>query len=191
MLDLFLFSNVYAPTPEINDFLANKDGMQEECANYVYINGPRIPAFYLSRLFTSLCTGRTLKEWLKLHSDQGFQVVNYVDVRRFIQFGIIKGLIYRIHKYAVSSQHLASLTTGQSAGVEGGDILQKYTNGCHCFDQIIMEKNLGDSKIMEQIRKFPRGEIEVFFRWRYTDVLAGVIGRFWSVPPQINQDTPK
>ncbi|PSS08552.1 hypothetical protein M430DRAFT_61729 [Amorphotheca resinae ATCC 22711] len=164
MLDLFLFGNIYAPTPEINDFIADKDGLQNECANYVYINGPRLPNFYLCRLFTSLCTSRTIKEWLKMHMDQGFPVFNYIDVRRFIQFGVIKGLIYRVHKYAVSSQYIASLVSGQSMPVEGGDVLQKYTDGCHCFDQIITEKNMADSKIMERLRKFPKGDVEIIYR---------------------------
>ena len=164
MLDLFLFGNIYAPTQEINDFLEDKDGMQDECANYVYINGPRLPNFYLCRLFTSLCTSRTVKEWLKLHMDQGFPVLNFVDVRRFIQFGVIKGLIYRVHKYAVSNQYLASLVTGQSVKVEGGDSLQMYSDGCHCFDQVIAERNMGDVKIMDQLRKFPKGDVEIIYR---------------------------
>jgi hypothetical protein len=164
MLDLFLFGNIYAPTQEINDFLEDKDGMQDECANYVYINGLRLPNFYLCRLFTSLCTSRTVKEWLKLHMDQGFPVLNFVDVRRFIQFGVIKGLIYRVHKYAVSNQYLASLVTGQSVKVEGGDLLQMYTDGCHCFDQVIAERNMGDVKIMDQLRKFPKGDVEIIYR---------------------------
>jgi hypothetical protein len=164
MLDLFLFGNIYAPAPEMNDFIIDKDGMQDECSNYVYINGPRLPKFYLCRLFTSLCTSRTVKEWLKMHLDQGFPVLNYVDVRRFIQFGVIKGLIYRVHKYAVSSQYLASLVTGQSVRIEGGDLLQSYTDGCHCFDQITTEKNIGDAKIMDQLRKFPKGDVEIIYR---------------------------
>lgn len=164
MLDLFLFGNIYAPTPEINDFFADREGMQDECANYVYINGPRLPNFFLCRLFATLCTSRTIKEWLKLHIDQGFPILNYVDVRRFIQFGVIKGLIYRVHKYAVSSQYLASIVSGESVRFEGGGLLQRYTDGCHCFDQIITEKNMGDVKIMEQLRKFQKGDVEIIYR---------------------------
>ncbi|KAH6711638.1 nitrogen permease regulator 2 [Leptodontidium sp. MPI-SDFR-AT-0119] len=154
MLDLFLFGNIYAPTPEVNDFLADRDGMQDECANYVYINGPRLPNFYLCRLFTSLATSRTVKEWLKLHNDQGFPVLNFVDVRRFIQFGIIKGLIYRVQKYAVSPAYISSLVSGQTK-VAGDNIMQKYLDGCHSFDQITTENNLAEAKIREQLRKFP------------------------------------
>ena len=164
MLDLFLFGNIYAPAPDVHEFIADKDGMQEECANYVYINGPRLANFYLCRLFTSLCTGRTLKEWIKLHADQGFQVLNHVDVRRFIQFGVIKGLIYRVHKYAISSQYIAALATGESVNIEDGDLLQKYTDGCHSFDQITAEMNMGDVKIMDQLRKFPKGDIDIVYR---------------------------
>jgi hypothetical protein len=164
MLDLFLFGNIYAPTSEINDFIADYDGMQDECANYVYINGPRLPNFYLIRLFTSLCTSRTLKEWLKLHMDQGFAILDFIDVRRLIQFGVIKGLIYRVHKYAVSSKYIESLGKGESVKTEGVDSLQRYTDGCHCFDQLIVEKNMGDPGIMEQLRKFPKGDVEIFYR---------------------------
>ncbi|RFU34819.1 hypothetical protein B7463_g1565, partial [Scytalidium lignicola] len=166
MMDLFLFGNIYAPTPEINDFIADKDGLQDECANYVYINGPRLANFYLCRLFTSLCTSRTIKEWLKLHMDQGLPVLNYVDVRRFIQFGIIKGLIYRVHKYAVSSHHMASLIVPERYNPYQGleDLLLKYTDGCHCFDQIIVEKNMGDTRIMEHLRKYPKGDVEIVYR---------------------------
>lgn len=167
MLDLFLFGNVYAPTPDVNDFLEDRDGMQDECANYVYINGPRLPNFYLCRLFTSLCTSRTVKEWLKLHMDQGFPVLNYVDVRRFIQFGVIKGLIYRVHKFAVSAQYLAGLAKGERREWREwrtGEGMGRFADGCHCFDQICVERNIGDAKIMDQLRKFPKGDVEVIYR---------------------------
>ena len=163
MLDLFLFNNIYAPLPEMIDFIRDKENMQDECANYVCINGPRLPNSYLCRLFTSLCTSRTLKEWLKLHMDQGFPILNYVDVRRFIQFGVIKGLIYRVHKYAVSARQLKALAKEEARSV-GDDSLKKYADGCHTFDQIIVEKNLGDVGIMEQLRKFPKGDVEIIYR---------------------------
>ncbi|QSZ29587.1 hypothetical protein DSL72_004103 [Monilinia vaccinii-corymbosi] len=165
MLDIFLFSNIYAPTSEMNDFVANKDDMQDECANYVYINGPRLDNFLLCRLFTTLCTSRTLKEWLKLHMDQGLNVLSYIDVRRFIQFGVIKGLIYRVHRYAVSSQYLTSMISGQAMHMDGrNDSLQRYTDGCHCFDQITTLLNIGEAKIMDRLRKFPKGDVEVIYR---------------------------
>ena len=164
MLDLFLFGNIYAPTPEMKDFIDNKDGMQEECNKYVCINGPKLANFYLVRLFTTLCTSRTLKEWIFMHNYQNFQLMNYVDIRRFIQFGVIKGLIYRIQKFAISSQYLASLVTGESQPGGESNMLQKYTDGCHCFDQVIVEQNMGDEKIMAELRKFPKCDVEIIYR---------------------------
>jgi hypothetical protein len=160
LLPLFLFAAIYAPTPSLYTFIASTS-MQDECANYVYINGPRLSNYYLCRLFTSLCTSRTLKEWLKLHLDQGFAAMNYVDVRRFIQFGLIKGLIYRVHKYAVSAQRLAEIASSKERLGSG---LREYTDGTHCFDQITVEKNMADGKIMDALRKFPKGDVEIIYR---------------------------
>ncbi|EPE24669.1 hypothetical protein GLAREA_08522 [Glarea lozoyensis ATCC 20868] len=160
LLPLFLFSAIYAPTPSLHTFITSTP-MQDECANYVYINGPRLSNYYLCRLFTTLCTSRTLKEWLKLHLDQGFAVLNFVDVRRFIQFGLIKGLIYRVHKYAVSAQKLADKVSGKE---RLGDSLRDYADGTHCFDQITVERNMGDAKIMDALRKFPKGDVEIIYR---------------------------
>lgn len=164
MLDLFLFGNIYAPTPELNDFIKDRDGMQDECANYVYINGPRLPNFHLSRLFASLAPSRTVKEWLKLHMDQGFAVLNFVDVRRLIQFGIIKGFLYRVHKYAVSERKLRMMASEENGRAKKADEgWKRYVDGCHCFDQIMAEKNMGDVEIVEQLKKSKSG-VEVFYR---------------------------
>ncbi|KAH8700543.1 nitrogen permease regulator Npr2 [Talaromyces proteolyticus] len=46
-------------------------------------------------LYASLKQGQSVKQWYSLHSRQ----LANVDVRRFITFGIIKGFLYRVHKY--------------------------------------------------------------------------------------------
>jgi nitrogen permease regulator 2-like protein len=165
MLDMFFFSNIYAVMPAINDFVNNAENMQEECAGYVFTSGEKLANYYLCRLFTSLCQGRTLKEWLKLHMDDGLDVMKYVDVRRFVQFGVIKGLLKRVHKFPVSSQYLAGLVTGEIAMKDGGDSLQKYMDGCHCFDQIIVAKNLTDATIARELGKLkPPGDVHILYR---------------------------
>lgn len=144
-------------------------GIVDECANYVCImsSGQRVSNYQLVKLMTTFCVGRTIGEWLRLHMDAGFDVLRYVDVRRLVQFGVIKGLLYRVHKYVVSKQYLASLVTGQSRPLRdgegtagegkggGGDPLQRYMDGMHNFDQIITEQNLTDGEIMERLRSFP------------------------------------
>ncbi|KAK5992649.1 Nitrogen permease regulator 2-like protein [Cladobotryum mycophilum] len=142
LLDIFFFSACYAPRPGIHDFVRNVDSMVNECAGYVSHGRYRVSNFLLIKLMTSFSPGKSIKEWLLAHQEAGFEVMNYVDVRRFVQFGVIKGCLYRVHKYVVSKQYLASLATGQSRPMLGGDALQKYTDGCHHFDQIITEQNL-------------------------------------------------
>lgn len=141
-------------------------GIVDECANYVCImsSGQRVSNYQLVKLMTTFCVGRTIGEWLRLHMDAGFDVLRYVDVRRLVQFGVIKGLLYRVHKYVVSKQYLASLVTGQSRPLVGkdgegnhqqGDPLQWYMDGMHNFDQIITEQNMTDGEIMEKLKSFP------------------------------------
>jgi hypothetical protein len=50
--------------------------------------------------------------------------------------------------------------------VAGGDPLQKYTDGCHTFDQIITEQNLTDAEIMDRLKSFPApaGDMTVLYR---------------------------
>lgn len=242
MLDMFFFGSCYAPRPGIHDFIANRDGLVDECAGYVSIGGSlpaplpsaasararsdgheaggggshargastttagsdnvgeghtaanttatlpeRVSNYQLIKLMTTFCVGRSIMEWIKLHQDAGFGVLSHVDVRRFVQFGVIKGLLYRVHKYVVSKQYLALLATGQArplredeglrsqhvagGGDEGstmmmGDPLQRYTDGCHSFDQIITEQNMADGEIMEKLRGFqaPPGDLTVYYR---------------------------
>ncbi|KAK3309707.1 nitrogen permease regulator 2 [Chaetomium strumarium] len=130
------------------------------------VHGHRVSNYMLIKLMTTFCVGKTVMEWLKGHMDAGFDVMRFIDVRRLVQFGVIKGCLYRVHKHVVSKQYLAALATGQARPVAGGDPLQKYTDGCHTFDQIITEQNLTDAEIMEKFRSFraPAGDLTVLYR---------------------------
>ncbi|RYP24315.1 hypothetical protein DL765_000579 [Monosporascus sp. GIB2] len=213
LLDMFFFGSCYAPRPGIHDFVANRDGLVDECAGYVCLHPPhtrssvtigeapvveqhhpdsarnqsrsttsgsaseprkpstsssgsggrvkddpskaeshrtsptarsgagsgsRAPTpapatnsgatttgpvrvqvtavthYQLIKLMTTFCVGRSVMEWIKLHQDAGFDVLRHVDVRRLVQFGVIKGLLYRVHKYVVSKRYLQQLATGQA-----------------------------------------------------------------------------
>lgn len=48
------------------------------------------------QLYASLRQGQSVKQWYNLHNRE----LANVDIRRFITFGIIKGFLYRVHKYA-------------------------------------------------------------------------------------------
>ncbi|KAI6783361.1 Nitrogen permease regulator-like protein [Emericellopsis cladophorae] len=166
LLDMFFFGACYASRPGIHDFVSNVDDMVEECAGYVSHAGRRPSNFHLIRLMTSFVPGKTVLEWLWAHHEAGFEVLRYIDVRRFVQFGLIKGCLYRVHKHVVSKQYLAGLATGQSRPVEGGDPIQQYTDGCHHFDQIITEQDLTDEEITNKLKTLPvpKGDLALFYR---------------------------
>ncbi|CAJ2499671.1 Uu.00g025240.m01.CDS01 [Anthostomella pinea] len=134
--------------------------------------GTAVTKYQLIKLMTTFCVGRSVMEWIKLHQDAGFDVLRYIDVRRLVQFGVIKGLLYRVHKYVVSKQYLSLLATGkrvvESQEGEGDDDesqrLVRYTDGCHSFDQIITEQNMTDADICNKLKSFKPGDLTIFYR---------------------------
>ncbi|USP79265.1 hypothetical protein yc1106_06539 [Curvularia clavata] len=53
----------------------------------------------LITLYTSLRQGLTLKNWVL----ENLSLLSGIDVRRLITFGVIKGFLYRVHKYAIAT----------------------------------------------------------------------------------------
>ncbi|KAI0536811.1 nitrogen permease regulator 2-domain-containing protein [Xylaria digitata] len=84
----------------------------------ISLSSTRVSHYQLVKLMTTFCVGRSVMEWVRLHQEAGFDVLHHVDVRRLVQFGVIKGLLYRVHKYAVSKSYLALLATGRRTTVE-------------------------------------------------------------------------
>ena len=141
LLDIFSFSAIYAPTPSIIEFVQD-DTMQEECARYVSLHslsipttapnhftsnqsdGPhpendtqhRITGAQLAELYLSLHQGQSVKSWC---TDHPF-VTKVLDIRRFITFGVIKGFLYRVHRYAIANTYtITATTTGATLGKKG------------------------------------------------------------------------
>ncbi|KAK9461891.1 nitrogen permease regulator 2-domain-containing protein [Lipomyces oligophaga] len=106
LIESFRFSNVYAAMPEITLFVS-EEGMADECRNYVASRSPNGAGDHkvsdlkstcdLLSLYCSLHRGQTVKDWYIEHTEE----LRGVDIRRFISFGVIKGLIYRIYDYPV------------------------------------------------------------------------------------------
>ncbi|KAI1109147.1 nitrogen permease regulator 2-domain-containing protein [Nemania sp. NC0429] len=80
----------------------------------------RLSHYQLIKLMTTFCMGRSTMEWVRLHQEAGLDVLRHVDVRRLVQFGVVKGLLYRVHKYAVSKSYLTLLATGRRPGADLG-----------------------------------------------------------------------
>ncbi|KAH0533606.1 hypothetical protein FGG08_007641, partial [Glutinoglossum americanum] len=134
--DIFQFSAIYAVTAEISLLVTDKD-MQQECASYIACSSPAllsstspallsstspndppqpphssIPATRIISLYASLRQGLALKQWCLDHA----AFLDGIDVRRFISFGVVKGFLYRVHKYAVKTTDASSTSPGVDVG---------------------------------------------------------------------------
>ncbi|GJN88362.1 hypothetical protein Rhopal_001327-T1 [Rhodotorula paludigena] len=113
IVDLFQFSNSYAVLPDIADAAQYGEDDDEggidlrtECENYVH-SGARdttpVPFSTLLSYYSKLRPGLSVSGWM----DQLSLDSEPIDVRRMIQFGVIKGFLRRVHAYPVWLDHPA------------------------------------------------------------------------------------
>ncbi|CAG8548219.1 17561_t:CDS:2 [Rhizophagus irregularis] len=151
MIDIFQFSNVYAVKPDIMRIIEDET-VQSECLSYVKKPGTTPPSFAkLFSLYCSLKHGSTLKEWVQ---DNQVESLN-IDIRRFISFGVIKGFLYRVHKYPI-------LPEPHNQQSELPSRLRKLLNGKHHYDEICTMEGCSARKLDEILAAEP----EVKFIWR-------------------------
>ena len=171
----------------------------------------------LVELYASLKQGQSVKQWYATHS----RSLANIDIRRFITFGVIKGFLYRVHKYAFatgqpappprassftptalssrvntgtntpyaisnvsedasistvarresSRERAGSVVSGSrnangSAGapstfweeddeIVGDEVLGKYLDGTHCFDQICTELEMSERELTARLKRYP------------------------------------
>ncbi|KAI8988520.1 nitrogen permease regulator 2, partial [Mycotypha africana] len=98
LIDIFQYSNIYVAKQEITRLFDPKYGLAQECKKYIMLpDAPEISVEKIYALYCGLKYGLTVKGWME---EQQVASLN-IDERRFISFGVIKGLIYRVHKYPI------------------------------------------------------------------------------------------
>lgn len=126
LLDIFHFQAIYAPTADFAWFV-NDDSMLRECCLYVaadpaknfvclvghernkrIMSSPTTTA--VIELYSSLGPGLSLHDFVLAYEAQ----LANIDIRRFITFGVIKGFLRRVHKYALAIDKASSRTLGAS-----------------------------------------------------------------------------
>lgn len=191
LLDVFSFGAIYASTADIAAFVESEE-MQEECARYVtlpeaddgageYLMGSRdegkgvLSETRLAEMYLSLRQGQTVKNWCMEHVD----VATRIDVRRFITFGVIKGLLYRVHTYAFAGSSMkpgskksmkANLNRSRRAekGSEKGEgeledaDLGRYLDGTHSFDEICTDLMISAKELMGKLKEW--GDVQIICR---------------------------
>lgn len=97
LVDVFRFANVYAISSEIGDFIAAGKEEMEECQNYISNSGKITDFPRIVEMYSTLRQGLSVADWSLEYRDK----LRDIDVRRFIQFGVIKGFLYRVQRYPV------------------------------------------------------------------------------------------
>ncbi|MCJ1300734.1 Nitrogen permease regulator 2 [Hypocenomyce scalaris] len=178
LLDIFSFGAIYAPTAEMAGFVQDAD-MQDECARYVAIPDSGLPGtggnaalggehgqgssagIRLVELYCSLKQGQSLKSWCIEHAG----ALAGLDVRRLITFGVIKGFLYRVHKYAIATSLLAvggGKQREQKTKEPPDAGLAKYLDGTHCFDEICTELLISEKELVGRLKGF--GDVQIIHR---------------------------
>lgn len=124
LLDVFSFSAIYAPTAELADFIDSED-LQAECARYVAMperKNPPIHGMQLAELYCALKQGQSVKSFYMEHA----AALAGIDIRRFITFGVIKGFIYRVQKYALATKSKAAHRSGKGGKARSQQLQQQW-----------------------------------------------------------------
>lgn len=145
LLDVFSFSAIYAPTAEMPSFIESEE-MQAECARYVAIppvethqlssrrtpspspssspnpNPIPIRGPQLAELYCALKQGQSVKSFYMEHAP----TLRGIDIRRFITFGVIKGFLYRVHKYALATNSRAAHRSSKGSKARNQQLQQQW-----------------------------------------------------------------
>lgn len=175
LLDIFSFGASYAPTAEIGAFVGTPQ-VQEECRRYILLPAVALrdgleasrvaeteapDGTKLVEMYCSLRQGQSVKSWCMGHAD----VMMVVDIRRFVTFGVIKGFLYRVHKYAIAPRATSSLSGIRSKKGRwgGGDTeLERFLDGKHCFDEICTELLISERELLGRLKEV--GEVHIIQR---------------------------
>ncbi|KAJ1813336.1 Nitrogen permease regulator 2 [Coemansia sp. RSA 2598] len=98
LVDIFQFGNIYEPQYQLVG-LYRSARLQRECFSYVTRDGKTgdIAMDALAQMYLTMRNRQTVAQWVieqKLDLDR-------FDVRRFVMFGVMNGLLRRIHCYPV------------------------------------------------------------------------------------------
>lgn len=174
LLDIFSFGAIYAPTAEIPAFVESKE-MQAECARYVTLQqseadksgsaaaakeeeellkkkkkmNDNLSGTQLAELYLSLRQGLSVKSWCAEHAD----VVGKMDIRRFVTFGVIKGFLYRVHKYAYATTTTTTTSSSISTANHRSNSPSSYSSSKKKKNEKMSRANLYRAEMHKRKQK--------------------------------------
>lgn len=124
VIDLFQYNNIYVTNTSIKTFFQDQK-LQQECIVYITQDPSKSPPSLniICRLFSLFKSNIQVKI---LFQDPSLKDSN-IDLKKFISFSLLNGLIRRIHKYpsSISPQIPQNFF-----------FLKNYADGKHCYDEL-------------------------------------------------------
>uniref|UniRef100_A0A6I8N5Q6 NPR2 like, GATOR1 complex subunit n=1 Tax=Ornithorhynchus anatinus TaxID=9258 RepID=A0A6I8N5Q6_ORNAN len=139
LVSILQYSNVYCPTPKVQDLVDDKI-LQEECLAYVTKQGHKRASLRdVFQLYCGLSPGTTVRDLISRYTQQ----LQHVDERKLIQFGLMKNLMRRLQKYPVKIMQ-----------EERSHPARLYT-GCHSYDEICCKTGMSYRELDERLENDP------------------------------------
>lgn len=148
----------------------NQESMELARKASMFLDGSGLVELYLS-----LWSGQPLNRWCHDHAE--IITSGVLDIRRFINFGVVKGFLYRVHRYAVAKSYMKSrevTTDGDHDGMQSDRVtgiqkashhdpeLGKYLDGLHCFDEIRTQLGVGDKELTARLKEW--GDVQIIYK---------------------------
>lgn len=111
--------------------------------------GDPIDGVGIVQLFACLRQGLTVREWYARNAN----MLANIDMRRFITFGVIKGFLYRVHRYAIRTQ---KGPIGAIHGHGGGHDDQE--NGQFLTRSMSSERHFSEAPLLGRRKKHNNGD---------------------------------
>jgi len=144
--------------------------LQEECIQYIGKKGRTPPSFRdVFMLYCGLSPGATVKDLCTRYSPSNLRV----DERRLIQFGMVTGIIRRLHKYPVQLTAPSKSTSlsrshlrfrGKQADTNRLKLSDKWLDGNHNYDEICCKTGLTYQELEDIVEGEPH--IVVIWKWQ-------------------------
>ncbi|KAF0286928.1 GATOR complex protein NPRL2 [Amphibalanus amphitrite] len=148
LTSIFQYSNTYVVTPDITR-LYSDPRLQDECCRAV-ARDECIPASMgnVFPLYCAMTHDRTLRDICTEHNMQTMRV----NERKLVQFGLLRGLIRRVHKYPV---HLPELAVGVPLTGRFPEDAYRLFDGRHSYDEICVREGLSSKELDDRIERDP------------------------------------
>eukprot|EP01135_Chromosphaera_perkinsii_P002494 Nk52_evm10s224 gene=Nk52_evmTU10s224 len=144
LIDILQYSNIYAVAKDGFQTLINNDALVRQCIGYSRRSMQALPALpsQVIRLYSQFQYNNSVRV---VCEENNIGELN-INIRKFIQFGVVKSILRRVHMYPVR----LPLSKGDEVDNSILDLVP-FLNGLHCMDKICDLKKKSYKELEEEL----------------------------------------